>query len=203
MSDFTKTLSSGLLVLFLAFGTVPVPVLAQGPVIDHDPASCVSTEGFPKFSANITGDLAAAPRVYFLCEPRCEELLFVEMALVGNSYEAVLPTPIQQACENLVYYIQATASGGSSAQTPESTLNVTSGACEADKLPANATPDIAMFDTEGQRVADVPCFALAPLAAGEGSSVLKNPWLWVGIGGAGATAVVLATRDKEEASPVR
>ena len=182
---------------------MPVPAGAQGPDIDHSAPSCVSTEGFPKFSANISGDLSAPPRVYFRCEPKCQELLFVEMALVGNSYEALLPTPIQEACENLVYYIKATDTGGSSSQTPESTLDVTSGACEADKLPANATPDIAMFDADGQRVDSVPCFALAPLAASQGGNVLKNPWLWVGIGGAGTAAAVLATRDKEEASPVR
>ena len=203
MTGFTKAIITCLIILCLVFSTLLIPAWGQEPVIDHSAPSCVSTEGFPKFSANISGDLSTSPRVYFRCEPRCEELLFIEMALVGNTHEAVLPTPILPDCEKLVYYVQAIDSEGNASQTPEVSLGVTSGTCAADKLPASATPDIAVFDAEEQRADDVPCFALAPLAASQGGSTLKNPWLWVGIGGAGATAVVLATRDKEEASPVR
>jgi hypothetical protein len=203
MSGFAKAIITCFVTLCMVFGTMLIPAWAQGPDVDHSAPSCVSTEGFPKFSANISGDLSAPPRVYFRCEPKCEELLFVGMTQVGNTHEAVLPTPILPDCEKLVYYVQAIDSEGNTSQTPEVSLDVTSGTCAADKLPASATPDIAVFDAEEQRADDVPCFALAPLAASQGGSVLKNPWLWVGIGGAGATAVVLATRDKEEASPVR
>jgi hypothetical protein len=215
MASFAKAVISGFSILVMVFGTLPVPIWAQGPVIEHSPAACVATEGFPKFSATISGNLAAPPRFIFRCEPIGEDFFYVEMAAVEDAHIAILPTPMQPPCESIVYYIEAVDSDGNPAQSLMSNTVVTSGDCENDRLPAGAAPDIAVFDEAGIQVASVPGFspttsALAPGASGAavaqgGASIYTNPWFWVGVGGAGAgvIAIVLATEEKKESSPTR
>ena len=222
MTELTKLMVASLCILATTFGTLPIPALAQGPVVDHSAGSCVTTEGFPKFSASISGNLARPPRFLFRCEPIGDDLYYVEMTQLGAAYQAVLPTPIQPPCESVAYYIEAIDGEGNPAQSPMSHVVVTRGDCDEDRLPAGAAPDITVFDSAGMRVASVPGFAPpstvmaqsgggAAMAQGGGGimsgvqSIVTNPWFWVGVGGAaaGVTAIVLATQEEEEASPTR
>jgi hypothetical protein len=202
-------LLGSLIVVLLAF-----PALSQGPLISHEPVSCVATEGYPIFSAQISGDVATPPRFYFRCDPASSDFYYVEMSQVsptatGGIYQAILPTPLQPPCNNIVYYLEAVDSAYNPYNTQEASPEVTQGTCEEDKLPPGAPPpSITVFSAGGVQVGAVPGFAttsIVPVAGGAsvgGGGIVGNPLFWGLVGASAVTAtVVVATTGEEDVSP--
>jgi hypothetical protein len=198
------------IVVLLAF-----PALSQGPVIEHDPVTCVAAEGYPMFSAEISGDVAIPPRCYFRCDPASHDFYYVEMSQItatemGGIYQAILPTPLQPPCNNIVYYLEAVDSQYNPFNTLESSPEVTRGTCEENRLPPGAPPpSITVFSAGGIQVGAVPGFAstsIVPVtltgAASTGGSIVGNPLFWGLVGASAVTAtVVVATTGDEDVSP--
>lgn len=205
---FTQYLS-GIGLSFVCLFHQAAELQAQDPLtISHAPISCLSTDDFVAITASIQSgaDLRTA-KVYFRADAY-PDFYFVEMARVGENYQAYLPLPDDEI-RRVVYYIEAVDTAFNSNRTAEHDPRVmgTRQCRDDDPLAAwfvGDSPNIIVGAVRSGLTALPPGFQAAGIAGFVSSGTAGGgPGVWAAVGaaaGAGATVGVLASQNKEPTS---
>ncbi len=180
-------------------------------VLLHTPLTCIDTDGYPEFVADVPGDPQNV-RVFFHSNISTT-FYFVEMSKVEGQWEGIIPKPELPPTESVTYYIEAVDKSSNILRTGEYYPRVDE-SCDEDKL-VGAVPNITVGATEAG-VATVPAGFSAEgivgfvnlaaagseqIAAGVGLGTKAIAGL-VGAAAAGTTLVtVAATGDESPSTP--
>jgi hypothetical protein len=160
----------------LVFGSVQVSAQPAGPVIEHDPRSCVVADQFPRFEARFGApDAVSRARIRF----RAGEgpWYFVEMKRAQDLFTGVLPKP-RKSLKQFSYYIEATDRQFRENRTQEYTAMVV---------------EQSMMCADQKMVAGVASTTAAVLVGGpSGAAVVPAGFSSAGVAGASTASGVTA-----------
>jgi hypothetical protein len=187
---------------------------AQAPMIQHTALQCFPNDQFPQVTALVdpAGELRTC-KVYFRSE-QYPDFYYVEAELLGDTCQAVLPTPTEET-QGVVYYIEVVDQSFNSTRTAEYGAEVAGGDDCSRRDPVVAwftgsDPGIIVGVTRAGMAAVPPGFQAAGIvgfvtaagsAAGVGSGVGAGTIAAVGAGAAGVGVAAAASAGGGEESP--
>jgi hypothetical protein len=182
-----SVIGSSAIVLSLALGWV-TPYAQGAPEILHDPIDCIGKGEYLVVDATIlpSSEIRAA-KVYFRSD-KYPKFYFVEMALEGTTFSAVLPKPTPET-EQVVYYIEALDRGFNNTMSEEHTTAVKQ-QCDQDDPAAiflGEDPGIIVGATEAGATVFPPGFETVGIIG-----TLSSAGLLSGVGGGPGVGTVVA-----------